>query len=634
MKKPVLVFTPTEGFGGLICQVFEESGLYQSYYVANYQQAQTVLEVFNPDLFIFDQDVHDRPLSDYNDLVRGNAPKSKMIFISSGESSNLPTTLGDIQIDAVLSKPFFPPDLLETANQVMGIPKDKQFLDETKPLKNSQSGGGEDFQEAVSFQEGPDSKARVLITPPPKTTVPQILESPEITVQCLRDFSSESDALHLIILHQASRFTGTGRLLPEEENQLVESIQTNWSDDHGSDLARFVRLGAGNKEYMLYARRISEGFILAMVFHPDTQFSRIRRQANSLTELIVRPDEKKYLQYLGESRLRERMDQKSGCGCGEEQKSEFFDMSGLIDEISINEEQDEQSQSESVNSELNTLEEQGFIIEWEVELDPEIDAQSPLLEDVPSSVPESWLRISPDYEVDSQEYNPEADIELGQKNEISQDMIPLADDVIYNREEELLFSGDDFIAENDYREFNTMDTDGYPDIDSINTPSFEAFSTPLEDETVPTQILTDTGGVEYNMESVSPAMYSLSFSCVLLARLPKHFLTGEIAESLSERISELCVAFGWRLEKLAIQPEYLHWVVSVPPSTSPGYLMRIIRQHTSRHLFSVFPRLQVENPSGDFWAPGYLIMSGSQKSSSKMIQEFIHQTRSRQGIIR
>jgi len=76
----------------------------------------------------------------------------------------------------------------------------------------------------------------------------------------------------------------------------------------------------------------------------------------------------------------------------------------------------------------------------------------------------------------------------------------------------------------------------------------------------------------------------------------------------------------------------LQWVVSVPPTTSPGQLMRIKRQRTSEKIFDEFPRFTRENPSGDFWAPGYLILGGSQPPQIQVIKEFIAQTRQRQGI--
>jgi DNA-binding response OmpR family regulator/REP element-mobilizing transposase RayT len=134
------------------------------------------------------------------------------------------------------------------------------------------------------------------------------------------------------------------------------------------------------------------------------------------------------------------------------------------------------------------------------------------------------------------------------------------------------------------------------------------------------------------LEPISPAMVNLTYSCVLIPRLPEHYLTGDLASRVSEWVTQLCLAFGWRLEQLSVRPEVLQWMVNVPPQTSPGYLMRIIRQHTSRRLFVEFPRYAESNPSGDFWAPGYLIMSGPQAPPPKLVKDFIKETRVRQGI--
>jgi hypothetical protein len=49
-------------------------------------------------------------------------------------------------------------------------------------------------------------------------------------------------------------------------------------------------------------------------------------------------------------------------------------------------------------------------------------------------------------------------------------------------------------------------------------------------------------------------------------------------------------------------------------------------------MFVEFPVLEEENPSGDFWAPGYLIMSGNQPPPGQLVKEFIRNTRKRQGL--
>ena len=136
------------------------------------------------------------------------------------------------------------------------------------------------------------------------------------------------------------------------------------------------------------------------------------------------------------------------------------------------------------------------------------------------------------------------------------------------------------------------------------------------------------------LEPASAGVYQLMYACLLVPRFPSHYLTGDITERLSEWIPNICIAFGWQLEHLAVRPEYLQWVVNVSPATSPGYLMRIMRQQTSEKIFAEFPRLKKENPSGDFWAPGYLIMSGTQPHPPQLVKDYIKQIRQRQGIER
>jgi len=134
------------------------------------------------------------------------------------------------------------------------------------------------------------------------------------------------------------------------------------------------------------------------------------------------------------------------------------------------------------------------------------------------------------------------------------------------------------------------------------------------------------------LEPVSASVYNLTYACLLIPRFAQHHLTGDLAERLSEWMQEICIAFGWRLEFIAVRPDYLHWLSNVPPAASPSYMMRIIRQRISEKIFEEFPRFKKENPSGDFWAPGHLIMGGTQPAPVQVIKDFIRQTRRRQGI--
>ena len=149
------------------------------------------------------------------------------------------------------------------------------------------------------------------------------------------------------------------------------------------------------------------------------------------------------------------------------------------------------------------------------------------------------------------------------------------------------------------------------------------------DETRP-HLDGDVAGL-LGLEPASPALYKLNYACLLVPRLKSHYLTGDVASQLGESLPDICIAFGWRLEFMAVRPEYLQWVVSVPPNTAPGHVMRVIREQTSEILFKEFPRMKKENPSGDFWAPGYLIMGGTQSHPQQLVKDYIKQTRDRQG---
>jgi len=134
------------------------------------------------------------------------------------------------------------------------------------------------------------------------------------------------------------------------------------------------------------------------------------------------------------------------------------------------------------------------------------------------------------------------------------------------------------------------------------------------------------------LEPASPALCNLSYACMMVPRMPHHSIEGDLRERLSGWVRQLCLAYGWRLDLLVVSPDHVEWVVNVPPTASPSTIMRIFRQQTSAHIFTDFPALARENPSGDFWAPGYLIMSSGQLPPESLVKDFILRTRRRQGV--
>jgi REP element-mobilizing transposase RayT len=123
------------------------------------------------------------------------------------------------------------------------------------------------------------------------------------------------------------------------------------------------------------------------------------------------------------------------------------------------------------------------------------------------------------------------------------------------------------------------------------------------------------------------------YTFLLVPALPRHYLTGELAEQLGFWLPQLCEGFGWSLQGLAVRPEYLLWTMELERSVSPASMARIIRQQTSQRVLSIFAELKEQVARDDFWAPGCLIIRGSQSPSPQLLQDFVRQTRRRQQIL-
>ena len=136
---------------------------------------------------------------------------------------------------------------------------------------------------------------------------------------------------------------------------------------------------------------------------------------------------------------------------------------------------------------------------------------------------------------------------------------------------------------------------------------------------------------EVTFESVSTNPYELSYACLLIPRFSTHYLIGDLADNLHNWMGQICLSFSWRLDFISVQPDYLQWIIRVPPATSPARIVSIVRHQTSKDIFENFPRFKKENRSTDFWAHGYLVIVSTSPHPPKMVKEFIRLTRQQQG---
>lgn len=132
------------------------------------------------------------------------------------------------------------------------------------------------------------------------------------------------------------------------------------------------------------------------------------------------------------------------------------------------------------------------------------------------------------------------------------------------------------------------------------------------------------------LEPVYPESYDLSYTCLLIPRVPSHHLQADLSERLPQWLQQICTAHNWRIEFVTVNPDYFQWGLRVLPSTQTGQFMQEIRQRTSELILSAFEHIRSENLSGDFWALGYLVVLGTRPHPKEMIEQYIRLSRRQQ----
>ncbi len=405
--------------------------------------------------------------------------------------------------------------------------------------------------------------------------------------QHLTRLTLSSSAQAALITRKNDLWAYAGGLSQDAAKELAQAVTRNWDGQKGSDLLRFIRLESTKAEHMLYATRLAADTVLALVFDAETPFSTIRNQASQLVSDLDK-----------------------------------FEVQKPVED------------SQEITGEFSTAQDSGR--------DENIPPISNILTDIPSPNP------SPNRELDAPRKKPQKIQFDPNQTRVSES---LSDASAFNRESSPSMRISPAANKREpirpAKEFN-VDVESMPttELDNIEvtapsrprpqsqprhaTPVSPPVSRPGETDLTRESPTTEAAR-KLVVEPTSAGLYHLTYACLLVPRFTTHYIAGDLSERLGEWLPNICIAFGWRLEYLSVRPEYLQWVVNVQPNTSPGHLMRVVRQQTSDKIFEEFARLKKENPSNDFWAPGYLIMGGTQPHPPQLVKDYINQTRQKQG---
>jgi REP element-mobilizing transposase RayT/CheY-like chemotaxis protein len=576
MSAPLLVVTPSPAFGELIRRSLEESESYRVFVVSNKATAIVRADEELCHLALLDYDMGEEWVDEVGRALRTVIPNIRLFIVAEEETlpafeSLLPWTQ--------IAKPIHMPDLVKLLSRPTG------------PLG-----------------KGAREHAAAILP---------WLDDVNKAAQHLTRLTLESSAQAALITREGEVWAYAGQLSQAAAQEVAATMARHWDQEMEGDLLRFARFESTKAEHVLYATRIAKDMLMGMVFDAETPFSTIRSQAAQLGNSFS--DNGTATSAVVERPLTETPPTPTPAPAAQTPGAP----TPQVEFPSSSFRWPRPAPPETPTPLPSEVQEED---EEEIPVPP----ISEILTDIPSPDPEPMTTLD---RADTAEPLPSAESDETQPGPFTTDF-PLPRPTTPVTPSSMA----ETVASRPVPRREPVEKLPPSQVETPSRPETPV-RPPLPGElsaTLPHSMVgfsrTGGEGEPIVLEPVSAGLYHLTYACLLVPRFGAHFLTGDVADKLSEWMPIICVAFGWRLEYLAVRPEYLQWVVNVPPATSPGYVMRVMRQQISDKIFTAFPRLKRDNPSGDFWAPGYLIMGGTQPHPSQLVKDYIRQVRQRQGI--
>jgi REP element-mobilizing transposase RayT/CheY-like chemotaxis protein len=606
MDEKILLITPSDGFGELIREALVNDGGYQVDRALDGLIALDLAQDTRYDLAILDCDTPGIAPAELTHTLLDWHPRLRLIAVPPGNDPAHPL-ISQINPHAFLTKPFYLPDMLKIVSRVL----EGAHVDVDKLAATTAHYAAASDAPPAAPPRAPEIPLSLPV-PPARLPAAEDLRLPWLrdvnrAAQYLARLSLETAARAALIVHGDTLWAYAGDFPQPEATRIADTVARHWGRHSGTDLAQFIRL-ENEQEFMLYATGLVDNLVLALIFEARTPFSKIRAQATQLAHALSSAPEEDPApadtppQWFAPASggAPEPGGTRPPAGESAPRPASPFPASIQIDEA------------------------QPAPPDWfPAPLTGEADRlaqQPPPAPRLPAvDIPARWM--------------PSGSIPEGPRSFL-EDLLrdpSITGPVALNTPKPAAADGLLPAAPLPYQQ-PAFEPPLPPTVDETRpTPGQPIFPEPENmEETRPTR-LTDLEPLP-RLEPDASSFYNLSYACVLVPRMPQHHLIRDIARKLEDWLPQICLAFNWRLEHISVRPDYLQWMVSVPPATAPAFLMQIITRTTSQRIFHHLPRLGDENPSGEFWAPTYLILASRRLPDPATVNDFLQNTRRRQGL--
>lgn len=625
MQKWILAVSPDHEFLEQISAHLQEGGRFLVISATTAKEALSAAASQPFDLAILDAEISDHPLVPMARELTALLPNLRLLVYPPNNNPKHPALNGLIS-NGFLNKPFFGPEVISKITNI--------------------------FKEIPRQQPSTDTSEK---------TLPEMwVEDPNSGARQIEQLLGSTTATAGLLLLRGQVIAGSGALSDESAGNIVNFLTRYWTNIQSGELFRYLRMNYETVTYLVYAVPLFKNVAIGLVYPPNASLDDVRTEVTLLRKgflgLYTNTGELRHSFSVNQASLagtpptgaEERPPQRAKTRPIPGEQPEDEDLTEEQEEESavLGEEElqhideliadmpspdpDEPTPSTHPLGELDAFESAGIPI---VEPPLGFKAIGPLT-DEPDSPPEmaTEAEVTPEVEMPQEEQS-EPSVSAAKTAPLPPLPVSAAAPT----------QGNDAFPDFDFKlpweNSAAPDEEVPPAVDAMPTPPPLPAAAEVEPPAaaVTPPALTEADNLpawfsdfvsqEPQTEEIRPDELLFRYNFILLPRNPDQFITRPLAEVLNQYLPQVHKENNWEFISISTRPQYLIWSAAFPLSVTVSQVAAEVRNVTNERLFSRFPELLNSHPNADFWAAGYLAISGANSPSVQLVRDTIELTK-------
>lgn len=299
-KHSILIVDSNPGFASLLKESLEQEGGYRTTVTSNGDDALRALAAATYDLAIVDLGLSQPDGAELARAIRQQKQEMRLMLVPI-QGEELPEELSDLNVQGILPKPFFLPELPQRITDALGESADKAAG--TEPEKASGKEKTADRKAKTSAQaEAWEQEARITQTLPTPSEdeiaaarsadpVAEVREHiPEITDK-VNALAQDVNAAAVLLTCKGRLLSHTGHVTVNEAMELAQAADENWrtaarvAEILGQDLKQFEQSTEGN-ECTFYSVAVVEDIILSIALNTHVPLGMVRHNVKGTADAL------------------------------------------------------------------------------------------------------------------------------------------------------------------------------------------------------------------------------------------------------------------------------------------------------------------------------------------------------------